>query len=187
MGKRSRKRGGPATEVSAAGTSRAERDAARARRAQAAARRDSTSSGPRRTSAPPSRRRARPTIDERPDAPWGSFPLVELVVLLALILFVASFFVGGARGRVMLTAALVLGSLAGLELSIREHFAGYRSHTTLLAGAAGFAAMAVVFFAGGRSDVTRVLMIPVGGLVFLAAFWVLRGVFRRRSGGLTFR
>jgi hypothetical protein len=187
MGKRSRKRGGPATEVSAAGTSRAERDAARARRAQAAARGESRASSPRRTSAPPSRRRARPTIDERPDAPWGGFPLVELVVLLALILLVSSFFVGGSRGRVMLTAALVLGSVAGLELSIREHFAGYRSHTTLLAGAAGFAAMAVVFFAGGRSDVTRALLIPVGGLVFLAAFWVLRGVFRRRSGGLTFR
>ena len=37
----------------------------------------------------------------------------------------------------LIGTGLALGSLAGLELSIREHFAGYRSHTLLLAGAAG--------------------------------------------------
>ena len=187
MGKRSRKRGGPATseQVSASGSSRAERDAARARRAQAAERRRSAGGGGR--SGAPVRRRGRPTIDERPPAPWGKFPLVELVVLVALILLPLSFVVGGARGRVMLIGALVLGSLAGLELSIREHFAGYRSHTTLLAGAAAFASMAVLFFLGGKSDVTRALMIPLGGLVFVAAYWLLREAFKRRSGGLGFR
>jgi hypothetical protein len=133
------------------------------------------------------RRRGRPTIDERPPAPWGKFPLVELVVLLALIMLPLSFVVGGTRGNVMLTAALALGSLAGLELSIREHFSGYRSHTTLLAGASAFASIAVVFFAGGRGDVSRALMLPVGGLVFLGAFWFFREAFKRRSGGLGFR
>jgi hypothetical protein len=187
MGKRSRKRGGSVSEpVSAAGTTRAERDAARARRAEAAERRRSQSGAAGRSSTP-ARRRGRPTIDERPPAPWGKFPLVELVVLLAIVLLPLSFVVGGARGKVMLTAALALGSLAGLELSIREHFAGYRSHTTLLAGACAFASMAVVFVVGGKSDLTRALMIPVGGLVFAATFWVFRGVFKRRSGGLGFR
>ena len=186
MGKRSRKRGpAPSEEVSTTGSSRAQRDAARARRAQAAERRRSAAGSGRRTASP--RRRGRPTIDERPPAPWGKFPLVELVVLLALILFPLSFVVGGARGKVMLTAALAFGSLAGLELSIREHFAGYRSHTTLLAGVAAFASMAILFVLGGKSDVTRALLVPVGGLVFLGAFWVFREVFKRRSGGLGFR
>ena len=187
MGKRSRKRGGPAGSepVSSAGTTRAERDAARTRRVQAAEKRRSAAASGGRPA--PVRRRGRPTIDERPPAPWGKFPLVELVVLLALILLPLSFVIGGARGRVMLIGALVLGSLAGLELSIREHFAGYRSHTTLLAGAAAFASMAVVFILGGKSDVTRTLMIPVGGLVFIAAYWLLREAFKRRSGGLSFR
>ncbi|MFL5782805.1 MAG: hypothetical protein ACJ760_15920 [Thermoleophilaceae bacterium] len=165
------------------GSSRAERDAARARRAEAARRRSAEArTGPR-----PARRRGRPTIDERPPAPWGKFPLVELVVLLALIMLPLSFVIGGTRGNVLLTAALALGSLAGLELSIREHFSGYRSHTTLLAGACGFAAMAIAFFAGGRGDVSRALMIPVGGLVFVATFWFFRQAFKRRSGGLGFR
>jgi hypothetical protein len=187
MGKRSRKRGpAPATPAARGRSSRAERDAARARRAAAAAERRSASGGERRSAAP-ARRRGRPTIDERPPAPWGKFPLVELVVLLALILLPLSFVVGGARGKVMLTFALVFGSLGGLELSIREHFSGYRSHTTLLAGVAAFASMAILFVLGGRSDLTRALMIPVGGLVFIAAFWLLREVFKRRSGGLGFR
>jgi hypothetical protein len=186
MGRRSRKRGAPVDDPEvrpASGSSRAERDAARARRAEAARKRSAEA----RSSGRPARRRSRPTIDERPPAPWGKFPLVELVVLLALILLPLSFVVGGTRGNIMLTAALALGSLAGLELSIREHFAGYRSHTTLLAGACGFAAIAVVYFAGGRGDVSRALMLPVGGLVFVAAFWFFREAFKRRSGGLGFR
>jgi hypothetical protein len=190
MGRRSRKRGGPLSEPdegrAGPGSSRAERDAARARRAQATERRRNAPQGQRRTAAP-SRRRGRPTMDERPPAPWGRFPLVELVVLLALILLPLSFVVGGARGKVMLMGALALGSLAGLELSIREHFAGFRSHTTLLAAACAFAAMAVVFVLGGKSDLTRALLIPVGGLIFLVAFFIFREAFKRRSGGLGFR
>jgi hypothetical protein len=87
----------------------------------------------------------------------------------------------------MLTGALALGSLAGLELSIREHFAGYRSHTTLLAAAAAFAAMAATFFATGGGNLARALLVPVAGAVFLGTWWVLREVFKRRSGGLGFR
>jgi hypothetical protein len=178
VGKRSRKRGhaDSAGRSIAATTTRAERDAARARRtAQAEAK-------------PEQRRRPtrRPSIDERPPAPWGGFPLVELVVLGALGLFVAGLIVRGARGGVMLVCALVLGSLAGLELSIREHFAGFRSHTTLLAGAAGVGTAMLTFFVLGK-DTGRALFLPVGIVVFAAAFWALRQAFKRRSGGLGFR
>src|SRR5919108_99689 len=143
MGKRSRKRGTPAGDdatASATGTSRAQRDAARARRAEAARRRSAAA-----TSTPRQRRRrGRPTIDERPPAPWGKFPLVELVVLLALILLPLSFVVGGARGKVMLTFALVFGSLGGIGLPLGCLYVGSRvqdaTHSVgvaLLAMAAG--------------------------------------------------
>src|SRR5438067_5322235 len=101
MGRRSRKR-----PAEAAPSSRAERDAAR----RAAAAR------------PVARRATR----ERPPAPWGSFPLTELTVLLALVFGVIGFFsLDTHRGKVMIAAAMVLGSLGGLEVSIREHFAGF--------------------------------------------------------------
>ena len=183
MGKRSRKRGASeGADVSPTGTSRAERDAARRRRAQAASRVREQSGSTRRPA-----RRGRPTIDERPPAPWGEFPLVEIAVLLAIVLFVAGLVMGGTDGRILLTGALALGSLAGLELSIREHFAGYRSHTTLLAAACAFLAMGATFFAAGKGDIARVLLLPVAGTVFLGVWLGLREVFKRRSGGLGFR
>ncbi|MEA2473343.1 MAG: hypothetical protein QOE06_1258 [Thermoleophilaceae bacterium] len=188
MGKRSRKRGGSAGEdVSPTGTSRADRDAARRKRAEAVSSRSRSRQTAAGSARRPSRRRTRPTIDERPPAPWGSFPLVEIATLLAIVLFVSGLVVGGAKGRVMLTGGLGLGSLAGLELSIREHFAGYRSHTTLLAAACAFAAMAATFFATGQGNLARALLLPVAGVVFMATWWVLRETFKRRSGGLGFR
>jgi hypothetical protein len=131
-------------------------------------------------SAPTPTRRRR---GERPQAPWGSFPLVELCVLLALIIGVAGFVTGGDRGGVMLAAAAALGSLAGLELAVREHMAGYKSHTTLLAAAPAVLAMAAVFF----SRLPEVAMLGVGIGVFATAFWALRELFKRRSGGYGFR
>jgi hypothetical protein len=192
MGKRSRKRSAaPGANVSATGTSRAERDAARRRRAQSSgARAQSRGSSARGSSSGSSSRpgrRGRPGLDERPPPPWGSFPLDILVILLALGLFVGGLVVGGDRGQVMLTGALVLGSLAGLELALREHLAGYRSHTTLLAAVCAFIAMAITYFAAGKGDVARALLLPVAGIVFMGSLWYLRELFRRRSGGLGFR
>ena len=182
MGKRSRKRAAAPErgELSPSGTTRADRDAARRRRVQAQAAAAKRSDRPR-------RRSRRPSMDERPPAPWGRFPLVEIVVLIAIVLFVGGLVIRGERGITMLIASLVLGSLAGLELSIREHFAGYRSHTTLLAAVAAFAAMAATFFAAGRGDAARILLVPVAGIVFVGSFWLLRQTFKRRSGELGFR
>src|SRR3954471_24852796 len=176
MGKRSRKRGG-GVDVAASPTTRAERDAARRRRAEAVARREAEGRPA------PRRRPGRTSYEDRPPAPWGSFPLVELCVLLGIILLVAGFIVRGQRGATMVIGGMALASLAGLELSIREHFAGFRSHTTLLAGAAGFAALALTFYLSGD----RALMLLSAAAVFLGAFLVFRQVFVRRSGGVGFR
>jgi hypothetical protein len=186
MGKRSRKRGVPERSgagVSASATTRAERDEARRRRAQAMERGDEPS--PR-----ASRRRAagKTSFEDRPPAPWGNFPLVEIVVLIALVLLVASFFVGSDRRGPMLLGGLALGSLAGLELSIREHFGGFRSHSSLLAGAVAAAAITATYFVtkGGGAGIA-IVPVVVGGIVFMAAFWIFRQAFARRTGGVGFR
>jgi hypothetical protein len=136
---------------------------------------------------PPARpRRRRPGPDEPPPAPWGSFPLVELVVLVGIVLLVAGFIVSDNQGTVMIVAGLVLASLAGLELSVREHFGGYRSHTLVLAGTAAVACLAILFIAA-PSVLSPVLRIVVAAAVFGLAAWGLTVVFRRASGGLAFR
>ena len=72
---------------------------------------------------------------QAPSAPWSPFPLTELVVLLSLALIVAGVLTDGGRRGALLGCGFALVSLAGLELAVREHFAGYRSHSTLLAAA----------------------------------------------------
>lgn len=122
---------------------------------------------------PPSRR------DEAPAAPWGRFPLVELCVLSAIVLGIAGFVVGGGAGNVLLTGAVLMGSVAGLEVALREHLGGYRSHTLLLSGVLGIATLAVNYFL--RLD--RATIVPVALAVFGIAFAGWRALFKRRSGG----
>lgn len=189
MGKRSRKRTSedvvPVTDEPPRGSSRAARDAARTRRSRALATGDD---GTRRgAAAPPGRGRA----EDRPPPPWAPVPLTELVALLALILFAGSFFVGGVRAPIMFIAAGVLGSLVGLELALREHLTGFRSHTTLLALGAGVVAMAGTAyglrFASLAPLAVLALSLTAGAAAFTPCFVLLRRRFRRRSGGLSVR
>lgn len=188
MGRRSRKRSlmgdgdappaGRADGSSSAASSRAQRDAERRRR-RSEALAASDGGGRRRTP----RRGTR----ERPRAPWGGFPLSELVILLALVLGIAGLIVTGEQGTIMLVAAFALGGLAGLELAVREHFAGYKSHSTLLAACTAFAAGAAVVVVALPGPAPRVPTLVVAIVVFAVAFWVFREAFKRRSGGLGFR
>lgn len=96
------------------------------------------------------------------------------------MLLVLGLVVGGARGVTMIAVGLALGAIAGLELSVREHLAGYRSHTTLLSGAVGV----VVLIAVAR--LVPSLWLPLAFAIALGAFaataWALARAFRRRSG-----
>lgn len=134
---------------------------------------------------PAARRRPPPgrARQHRPPAPWDPFPLVELCVLLAIVLGIVGFVTWGPRGQVMVGAAAVLGSLGGLELAIREHFAGFRSHTLLLSGTVAVAVLGALYFARAPYGV----MLACAAAVFATAFFAFRGLFRRRSGGFGFR
>jgi hypothetical protein len=144
---------------------------------------ETTSSEAPRSPARPSRRRP---ADGPPEAPWGSFPLVELVVFVGIVLLVAGFVAGGAGGTLLIVAGLALASLGGLELAVREHFSGYRSHTTLLAALVAVVCLAILFF-GASELMAPVARIAVAAAVFALAAWGLTVVFRRASGGLAFR
>ena len=51
-------------------------------------------------------------------------------------------------GRVALLCGLVLASLGGLDTALREHFNGYRSHSSVLAGLPAVLAAGALYFAG---------------------------------------
>jgi hypothetical protein len=164
MGRRSRKRGD---------STRAQRDAARQERA-----RDEQ------VGASPRPRPGRPSLHERPSAPWGSFPLSELVIFVGIVLILWGAF-NGSDGARFVAAGLVIAGLGGGELALREHMAGYRSHSSLLAGVAAFVVVTVV--ALGLGPVQVWLLLLLGVAVFAATFYAMRELFKRRSGGLGFR
>jgi hypothetical protein len=128
------------------------------------------------------RRRAR--LDEAPKAPWAPFPLVELCILISFALIIAGFVTNGPKRQVLLGCGFALVTLSALELSIREHFSGYRSHSSLLAGVAAILANVPLFF---WTKFPQEVLLVVAVIVFGIAFWLLRGAFQRRSGGLGFR
>jgi hypothetical protein len=128
--------------------------------------------------------RRRAGADQRPPAPWGDFPLSEIVVFVGILLLIAGFFVPPPQGFVMIAVGLVLGSLAGLELSIREHFAGYRSHTLLLAAAIGVPVFGVLFVA---TSTPALICVAASAVAFGGSAWLFAQAFRRRSGGALLR
>jgi hypothetical protein len=174
VGRRSRKRSAP-PPAPAAGQATAPGPAPAEPRPTAGA------GTPVRTGRPAS---VRARLDEAPPAPWAPVPLVELCVLAGLVLIVVALVRGGDRAGLLLACGVALASLAGLELSIREHFAGYRSHTTVLAGAAAVLSAVPLFFFTG---VPQPVLLVVAVLVFAAAYVLLRRAFRARSGGVGFR
>jgi hypothetical protein len=122
-------------------------------------------------------------MGDAPKAPWSPFPLTELVILLALVMLAVGFLSSGGQRGVFVGIGLVLASLGGGELALREHFAGFRSHTTLLAALSGFAVGALTLALGAP----KVAVLAVAIAVAAVAFPLLRRAFMRRSGGLGFR
>ncbi len=126
------------------------------------------------------KKKGRPA-DSRPPAPWGKFPLVELAVLAGLVLIVLGLITGSPT---QLLLGLMIGSVGGLEISLREHFSGYRSHTTLLA-AVGFVLVAGVCFLGfGLAFWTSLIF---GAAAFAGLLLLLWKAFQRASGGLSYK
>lgn len=121
------------------------------------------------------------TADERPPAPWGNLPLGPLSVLAGLVLIV----IGAISGNmVQLALGVGLGMLGGLELSIREHFAGFRSHTTLLAGVVF---VAVVWIAYYIAHIVLWACLVTGFVLAGLSLWLLKKAFEKASGGLSYK
>jgi hypothetical protein len=127
------------------------------------------------------KRNTAPRANERPPAPWGSFPLAELTVLAGIVALVVGV---ASKSPTAIGVGVVLAALGGLEVSAREHFAGYRSHTTLLAGTAFVLVTGALFYLAGQ---ILAVCLAAGAIAFLASFYVLRRAFQKASGGLSFK
>ncbi len=107
--------------------------------------------------------------------------LLGLAGLVLIVVAIASD--PGEPRTTLLFGGLALVSLASLELAIREHFAGYRSHTTLLAAAAAVLVAVPLWFTPLPQEVLLLVALAAG----VAAFRALRTVFERRAEGMSWR
>ena len=124
------------------------------------------------------RRPGRPRPEDRPKPPWHPVPLVELSVLVGIVLLIlGALNLNEDRGKLMLVLGMALGSLGGLDTALREHFAGYRSHTTIIASLPAVATAAALYFAG----VPWPALIAAAALVLVVVFALARRAFMRRA------
>lgn len=119
-------------------------------------------------------------IKERPSAPWDPFPLTELAIFTGLVLLIAGAIVRGDTGKGLVVAGVVLACIGGLETIFREHLAGYRSHSGMLAG---IAALATLIGSTAVLDLPPTARAAIAIGVFALVFPTLRAAFVRKSGG----
>ena len=118
------------------------------------------------------------SFGERPQSLWHPLPLSELLILVGAI----GTLVGVLRGDggPVLFAGLGAVLLGTLDFTIREHLAGYRAHTVMLAAmptALLHAAVAVALYSLGAP---RVSWIVVPLAVDVPVFWVIFRPLRAR-------
>jgi hypothetical protein len=111
---------------------------------------------------------------ERPESPFAGLPVSEFAILVGGIALVIGFFNGGGPAVIV---GVVLCGLGVVEVTAREHFSGYRSHTLLLAAIPAVALEAVVAAIFGVPKQHLELLIVVVP-VFAVLFWLLRKKFQ---------
>jgi len=127
------------------------------------------------------RRRAR--LDEAPKPPWAPVPLNEICIFVGMIL-VAVALLGSSQRALLIGFGLALILIATMELCLREHLAGYRSHSVLISACtAVILGLPLVLL----TSFSKVLLLAAAGVIFGVLWWLLRTLFRNRSGGMSWR
>lgn len=114
------------------------------------------------------------TYGDPPKNPYGGVPVSELMILAGIAGVIFGFV---ASHPVALAVGVGVCTLGVAEFSAREHFSGYRSHTTLLAAIPAIAVgVVIIALIGGSLSRGPLLLFVV--VVFIVCFWLLRKRFR---------
>jgi hypothetical protein len=123
------------------------------------------------------RQRAASTLGkygDPPPNPFGGVPVSEIAIFFGGLATLVGFVSAAAP---VLVTGIVICTLGVVEVTAREHFSGYRSHATLLAGVPAVAAgVAMIALFGGSLKRGPLLLVVVP--VFAILFWLLRKRFR---------
>jgi hypothetical protein len=123
---------------------------------------------------------------ERPQAPWHPLPLSEILIVVGAVGMVVGLSRGASHGRTPLLFGLIAVALGTIEVTLREHMSGFRSHTLLLAILPIVVFHSVVVLAiGAFGHVTpaiNIALLAIDLALFALLFRVLRARFKEAQG-----
>ena len=114
------------------------------------------------------------TVGERPEGIFGPVPVSEIAILMGIVALAVG--LANGSGTTQLTGMIACG-LGVAEVTGREHFTGYRSHSTLLAAIPAVLIEAFYAYVIGIPTQRILLLVPVVP-VFALCFWLLRRSFQ---------
>jgi hypothetical protein len=114
------------------------------------------------------------TVGERPAGIFGPVPVSEFAILAGLVALVVGWL---EHGGPALEIGVIVMALGVTEVTAREHFSGFRSHTTLLAFMPAVIIEALYALVVGVPSQRILLVAPVIP-IFALCYWLLRRHFR---------
>jgi len=72
-------------------------------------------------------------VGERPPPPWHPLPLAELLIFVGIVGAIVGWVRGYQSNAPLIGAAIGAVVIGTVEVSLREHLSGFRSHTWMLA------------------------------------------------------
>ena len=106
---------------------------------------------------------------ERPRSPFGGIPVAEISILIGAVVLVIGLI---NHATFALIGGVVICLFGVVEVTTREHFSGYRSHTVLLAAIPAVAAEFVIALTIGTAAVRAVLLVPVAAIFAICAYFL---------------
>ena len=117
-------------------------------------------------------------VGQRPPPPWHPLPLSELLILFGAIGTVVGFSRGISNGGAALFVGLAAVVIGTVEVMLREHLSGYRSHTLILAALPVIVLDAVLVLLIGRFTTTlKLALVAIDVPLFVLLFKLLRTRF----------
>jgi hypothetical protein len=167
------------------GRSRKRRPNAQSAREPAPSAAASTRPSPRAaSSASPSQRAANAlgelkATGDRPQAPWHPLPLSELLILVGAIGTVIAWLRGVESNGALLGAGIGAVVIGTIEVTLREHLGGFRSHTLMLSVLPAIVfhtavVLLVLAFAGRAPSWLNIVLLPIDAAIAVVCFKLLR-------------
>lgn len=122
------------------------------------------------------------SFGERPRPPWYPLPLSELLILVGGIGVIVAWQRGIQSEGTLLAASIAAVVIGTIEVTLREHLSGYRSHTIMLAVIPAIVlhsavVLLVLALAGHVPRWLNIALLPIDAAIVAAFYKLLRARF----------